>query len=87
MKKFGTGLMIVFPIALFGWALALVLTAPPEPAFDWRQQMSAAQHDTIVATINHLYTRAAYIVTWAIQTGYLAWMGLRWQKAKQQSAE
>ena len=52
----------------------LVFTAPPEPPFDWRLHMSPADHDAIVATLNHLYTRAAYTVTWAIQLGYAAWL-------------
>ncbi len=63
----------------------LVFTAPPEPPFDWRLHMSAAQHDAIVATLNHLYTRAAYTVTWAIQLGYAAWLCVKWQSQEQKS--
>jgi hypothetical protein len=85
MKKLGTGLMIAVPIALFCWACYLVFSAPPEPQFDWRLEMSQAQHDAVVALLNHLYTRAAYTVTWAIQLGYLAWMGLRWRSLKRKS--
>ncbi len=79
MKKLGTGLMIAVPIALFCWACYLVFSAPPEPPFDWRLHMSQAQHDAVVDLLNHLYTKAAYTVTWAIQLGYLAWLGLRWR--------
>jgi hypothetical protein len=32
-----------------------------------------------VAPIDHAYRVAAYAVTWAIQLGYLAWLGLKWQ--------
>jgi hypothetical protein len=27
---------------------------------------------------DHQFTVAAYVLTWAIQLGYLAWLGLRW---------
>jgi hypothetical protein len=79
MKKLGTGLIVAVPVALFCWACYLVFSAPPEPPFDWRLHMSAAEHDAIVATLNHLYTRAAYTVTWAIQLGYAAWLFVKWQ--------
>ncbi len=85
MKRLGIGLMIAVPAALFCWACYLVFSAPPEPPVDWRLQMSQAQHDAVVALLNHLYTRAAYTITWAIQLGYLAWMGLRWRSLKQRS--
>jgi hypothetical protein len=42
-------------------------------------QMSVGDHDALVALIDHQYTVAAYAVTWAVQLGYLAWLGLRWQ--------
>jgi hypothetical protein len=91
MKKPGSALMTAFivavPIVLFGWAGYLVFTAPPEPPFDWRLHMSAADHDAIVATLNHLYTRAAYTVTWAIQLGYAAWLFVKWQSQKQETAK
>jgi hypothetical protein len=83
MKKFGPALIIAVPIALFCWAGYLVLSAPPEPPFDWRLHMTEAQHAAAVAPINHLYTRAAYTVTWAIQLGYTAWLCLRWWSQKQ----
>ena len=87
MKKLGIALIVAVPGALFCWACYLVFSGPPEPPFDWRLHMSQAQHDAVVAPLNHLYTRAAYTVTWAIQLGYLAWLGLRWQSQKRRMAE
>ena len=87
MKKLGTVLIVAVPVVLFGWAGYLVLTAPPEPPFDWRLHMSAAEHDAIVATLNHLYTRAAYTVTWAIQLGYAAWLFVKWQSQEQSTVK
>jgi hypothetical protein len=87
MKRFGTALIVVVAAALFGWAGFLVFTAPPEPPFDWRLRMSQADHDAVVATLNHLYTRAAYTVTWAIQIGYAAWLCLRWRSQQAKSLE
>jgi hypothetical protein len=87
MKKLGTALIVAVPVVLFGWAAYLVFSGPPEPLFDWRLHMSAAEHDTIVATLNHLYTRAAYTVTWAIQLGYVAWLLVKWQSQKQEIAK
>ncbi len=89
MKKLGIGLIVALPVALpvalFFWACYLVFSAPPEPPFDWRLHMTLAQHDAMVAPINHLYTRAAYTVTWAIQLGYAAWLCVRWQSQKRKS--
>jgi hypothetical protein len=34
------------------------------------------------AILDHQYRVAAYIITWAIQLGYLAWLGLRWRAQK-----
>jgi hypothetical protein len=49
--------------------------------------MSVAEHDAIVAILNHLYTRAAYTVTWAIQLGYAAWLLVKWQSQKQSTVK
>jgi hypothetical protein len=38
-----------------------------------------------VAILDHQYTVAAYAITWAIQLGYLAWVGLRWRAQKKRS--
>lgn len=34
------------------------------------------------AILDHQFTVAAYVVTWAIQLGYLAWLGMRWRAQK-----
>jgi len=86
MKKLAVGLIVALPIALLGWACFLVLFAPAEPPFDWMNSMSVADHNALVALIDHQYTVAAYVITWAIQLGYLAWLGLRWQAQKHDPA-
>lgn len=35
--------------------------------------------------LDHEFRVAAYIITWAIQLGYLAWLGLRWRAQKRES--
>jgi hypothetical protein len=87
MKKLVTVLIVAIPVALFCRAGYLVFGAPAEPPFDWRLHMSAADHDAIVATLNHLYTQAAYTVTWAIQLGYAAWLWVSWQSQKRKTAQ
>ena len=37
------------------------------------------------AILDHQFRVAAYIITWAIQLGYLAWLGLKWRSQKQQA--
>ncbi|MGO9775634.1 MAG: hypothetical protein ACLQGT_08725 [Terracidiphilus sp.] len=37
------------------------------------------------AILDHQFLVAAYAITWAIQLGYLAWLGLRWRTLKRQS--
>ncbi|MGA3373725.1 MAG: hypothetical protein ABSC48_18410 [Terracidiphilus sp.] len=34
------------------------------------------------AILDHQFTVAAYAITWAIQLGYLAWLGLKWRAQK-----
>jgi hypothetical protein len=34
------------------------------------------------AILDHQFRIAAYVVTWVIQLGYLAFLGLRWQAQK-----
>jgi threonine/homoserine/homoserine lactone efflux protein len=36
--------------------------------------------------LDHEFTVAAYLVTWAIQLGYLAWLGLKWRAQKREGA-
>jgi hypothetical protein len=38
------------------------------------------------AILNHQYVVAAYVITWAIQLGYLTWIGLRWRAQKRDAA-
>jgi hypothetical protein len=82
MRKLAISLIVALPIALLGWVCFLVLFAPAEPPIDWMLHMSVADHNALVALIDHHYTVAAYVITWAIQLGYLAWFGLRWQAQK-----
>jgi hypothetical protein len=37
------------------------------------------------AILDHEFLVAAYAITWAIQLGYLAWLGLRWRAQKLQA--
>lgn len=34
--------------------------------------------------IDHEFRVAAYVVTWVIQLGYLAWLGVKWRAEKRQ---
>jgi hypothetical protein len=38
------------------------------------------------AILDHQFVIAAYSVTWALQLGYLAWLGLKW-RAEKRNAE
>jgi CcmD family protein len=37
------------------------------------------------AILDHYFLIAAYTVTWVIQLGYLAWLGLRWRAQKREA--
>jgi hypothetical protein len=37
--------------------------------------------------IDHQFVVAAYTVTWAIQLGYLAWLGLKWRSEKRNAEQ
>lgn len=80
MKNLLFRLLAAVAIALFGWVAYLVLSAPPEPAF------AAANHDAVIAHLDHIFRVAAYALTWAIQLGYVSWLGLKWQGQKQDAA-
>lgn len=82
MKKTAARIAALVPIALLAWAIFTLFAAPPEPPGDWRLHMTQEQHDLMIAPIDHAYRVAAYIVTWALQTGFLAWMALRWSSRK-----
>lgn len=34
------------------------------------------------ALIDHRFVVAAYTITWVLQLGYLAWLGLKWRAEK-----
>ncbi len=34
------------------------------------------------AILDHQFVVAAYAVTWVLQLGYLAWLGLKWRSEK-----
>jgi threonine/homoserine/homoserine lactone efflux protein len=34
------------------------------------------------AILDHEFVVAAYTITWVIQLGYLAWLGLKWRAQK-----
>ena len=34
------------------------------------------------AILDHQFLVAAYVITWVIQLGYLAWLGLKWRAQK-----
>lgn len=38
------------------------------------------------AILDHQFRVAAYAITWAIQLGYLAWLGLKWRAQKRAAA-
>jgi hypothetical protein len=38
------------------------------------------------AILDHKFVIAAYTVTWVIQLGYLAWLGLKWRAQKRDAA-
>ncbi len=38
-----------------------------------------------VAVLDHKFVVAAYVITWALQLGYLAWLGLKWRAEKRSS--
>jgi hypothetical protein len=38
------------------------------------------------AILDHQFRVAAYVVTWTIQLGYLAWLGMKWRVQKRAAA-
>ena len=38
-----------------------------------------------IAILDHEYRVAAYVVTWVIQLGYLAWLCLKWRSEKRKA--
>jgi hypothetical protein len=38
------------------------------------------------AILDHQFVVAAYTITWVIQLGYVAWLGLKWRAQKRNAA-
>jgi CcmD family protein len=38
------------------------------------------------AILDHQFLVAAYCVTWTIQLGYVAWLGMKWRAQKREAA-
>jgi hypothetical protein len=49
--------------------------------------MTQQQHDLMIAPIDQAFRVTAYILTWAIQFGYLAYLGLKWSAQSSQSGD
>lgn len=79
MKKIVFGALAVISACLFAWVFYLVLSSPPEPAY------GAANRAAVIAHLDHIFRVAAYSITWAIQLGYVALLGLKWQAQKRQA--
>lgn len=38
------------------------------------------------AILDHQFVVAAYCITWALQLGYVVWLGLKWRTQKRDAA-
>jgi threonine/homoserine/homoserine lactone efflux protein len=38
------------------------------------------------ALLDHQFRVAAYVITWTVQLGYLAWLGLKWRAQRRDAA-
>lgn len=76
MKKAFFTVLALVAAGLFVRVAYLVLSGPPEPA------LNAPNHDAVVAQLSHMFRQAAYTITWAIQLGYVSWLGLKGQAQK-----
>ena len=79
MKKILTTLLALASAGLAAGAIYSMVSAPAEPAPDWRMHISDQQHALLIAPIDHAYRVSAYLITWAIQIGYVAWLSSRWK--------
>ena len=43
------------------------------------------ENDGSKGILDHQFVVAAYIITWVIQLGYLAWLGLKWRAQKRRA--
>ena len=82
MKKSLSILLTLLSVGLAAGAVYLIASAPPEPPPDWPAHMAMQQHAILVAPIDHAYRVAAYLITWAIQVGYLGWLAIKWRAPK-----
>jgi hypothetical protein len=48
-------------------------------------QIAGAQMDQ-KAVLDHEFVVAAYVVTWVVQLGYVAWLALKWRAQKRNAA-
>lgn len=39
------------------------------------------------AVLNHQFLVAAYTLTWVLQLGYLAWLGIKWRTEKRNAEQ
>lgn len=39
------------------------------------------------AILDHQFVVAAYVITWALQLGYLGWLGMKWRAEKRIARE
>ena len=54
---------------------------------DWKGVRKFLSKEQVAALeASNQFTVAAYVLTWAIQLGYLAWLGLRWRAQKRDAA-
>jgi len=82
MKKLLSILLALASAALAVGAAYLMVSAPAEPPRDWPAHMTVQQHALLIGPIDHSYRVAAYLITWAIQLGYLGWLAMKWRPAK-----
>jgi len=82
MKKFLSILLVLASVGLAAGAVYLMASAPAEPPRDWPAHMTVQQHALLIGPIDHSYRVAAYLITWAIQLGYLGWLATKWRTAK-----
>lgn len=82
MKKILSTLLGFVAAGLAAGAVYYMTSAPAEPSQDWRFHMTDQQHALLVVPIDHAYRVAAYLITWAIQLGYLAWIAAKWRSGE-----
>lgn len=85
MKKILSTFLAIVAAALAAGAIYSMASAPPEPAPGWRMHMTDQQHALLIAPIDHAFRAGAYLITWAIQLGYLAWIAFKWNSEQRTS--